>query len=208
MKLENLHRAASIGFMAAGLLLGFSYISHPHHMTATTIASANWIVIHTMFLLSLLAGMLGTIGFYLWSARSTGLLGIIGFLAAFVGLMLISGLDYYEVFIAPFLAIEFPEVINKHGAGDKMGPVALAFPISGLLTVMGYMLLAFAKLRASVFSAASLVALLVSAATFGFGLSPLGGLLAARITALLFGICLVWSGWEYWRAATKLTVSR
>ena len=51
-------------------------------------------------------------------------------------MVLISGLDYYETFIAPHLAIEFSAVIEKYGPGDTMGPVAIVFPLSGVLTVM------------------------------------------------------------------------
>ncbi len=200
MTFTNLHRLAAGAFMASGLLLGYSYISHPHHMTPEVIASTGWIIIHCLFLLSLIAGMLGTTGIYLWSARSTGLTGFIGFIAAFIGLVMISGLDYYEVFIAPFLAVEFPAVIDQHGAGDAMGPVAIAFPVSGTLTVLGYMLLAVANLRASTFSRPAMLMLFVTAVAFGVGLSPFGDILIARITALLFGLCLIWSGFDYWRA--------
>ena len=113
-------------------------------------------------------------------------------------MMMIFGLDYYEVFIAPFLAVHYPCVIIDHGAGDAMGAVAVAFPLAGLLTVSGYALLAWAWLRAAVMPRP--VALMLTALAFGVGLSPVGGLMTARFTAAGFGAALIATGLTFWRA--------
>lgn len=175
----------------SGLALGYSYISHPSQMPPEVIASSNWILIHSLFAVSLVLGLLGTTALYAVTALRTGLLGLIGYCLLFVGMMMIFGLDYYEVFIAPFLATDYPAVIIDHGAGDAMGPVAAAFPISGLLTVVGYALLAAAWRRAGTIPGYLGVVLILTSLAFGVGLSPLGGLMVARITAALFGITLV-----------------
>lgn len=175
----------------SGLALGYSYISHPSQMPPEVIASSNWILIHSLFAVSLVLGLLGTTALYAVTALRTGLLGLIGYCLLFVGMMMIFGLDYYEVFIAPFLATDYPAVIIDHGAGDAMGPVAAAFPISGLLTVVGYALLGAAWRRAGTIPGYLGVVLILTSLAFGVGLSPLGGLMVARITATLFGIALV-----------------
>ena len=72
-----------------------------------------------------------------------------------------------------------------------MGMVAIAFPLSGSLTVVGYALLGWAWKRARVVPGAIAIALIVTALAFGVGLSPLGGIQVARITAALFGAALV-----------------
>lgn len=194
-----IHRLAAIGMMVSGLLLGFSYVAHPHKMPADVIASTSWFFVHGAFLVSLVVGLLGTVGLYARAYTRTGLLGFAGFLLLFCGMMLIAGLDYYEVFIAPHLAVEFPAVIERYGAGDAMGPVAIVFPVSGSLTVLGYALLAVANLRAGSFPRWPMVALAVTAIVFGVGLSPLGGIMVAQAGAAAFGIALVWVGWAYLR---------
>jgi hypothetical protein len=184
-------RSGGLLLIVSGLALGYSYISHPERMPPEVLASTDWFWIHVLFAVSLILGLLGTTALYAVSAQRTGLLGLGGYLLLFVGMMMIFGLDYYEVFIAPFLAEHYPQVIVDWGAGDTMGMVAIAFPLSGSLTVVGYALLGWAWKRAQVVPGAIAIALIVTALAFGVGLSPLGGIQLARITAALFGAALV-----------------
>ena len=200
MTTGTLHRLAAAALMAGGLILGYAYISHPAEMTPEGIASASWIVIHALFMGSLMAGLLGATGLYLRTATQSGLLGLAGFLSVFVGMILIAGLDYYEFLIAPHLAAEFPEVIARYGAGDAMGAVAIVFPLSGSLTVAGFAILGVVTLRAGALPRWPLRALIVTAIAFGVGLSPVAGIAIARVTAGLFGLALIWVGVGYWRS--------
>lgn len=184
-------RTGGVLMIISGFALGYSYVSHPQLMPAEIIASSSWILIHALFALSLILGLMGTTALYAVTALRTGLLGLLGFVLLFVGMMLIFGLDYYEVFIAPFLAVNYPEVISDHGAGDQMGPVAYAFPLSGMLTVVGYALLGAAWMRARVVPAFIAIGLILASLAFGAGLSPLGDIMLARITAALFGAALI-----------------
>jgi hypothetical protein len=192
-------RAGALGMIVSGLALGYSYVAHPHHMHPETIASTFWVVIHTLFALSLVLGLMGTTALYAPTAERSGPVAFAGFVALFVGMMLIFGLDYYEVLIAPYLAVHYPEVIHDHGAGDAMGPVAVFFPLAGMLTVIGYALLAFGWMRAGVLPRSVALAMIVSSVAFGLGLSPLGGLMTARIGAAAFGAALIAIGVSAWR---------
>lgn len=184
-------RAGGLLVIVSGLALGYSYIAHPELMQPSVIASSSWLLVHALFAVSLVLGLLGTTALYAVSARRTGLLGLFGYLLLFVGMMMIFGLDYYELFIAPYLAVNYPQVIIDTGAGDTMGLVAIAFPVSGMLTVTGYALLALAWKRASIVPRSVGNVLILSSVAFGVGLSPLGGMMLARITAALFGAVLV-----------------
>lgn len=184
-------RAGGLLLIVSGLALGYSYISHPHHMPPEVIASANWILIHSLFAISLVLGLMGTTALYAVTALRSGWRGLIGYLLLFIGMMMIFGLDYYETLIAPFLALHYANVINDHGAGDAMGMVAVAFPLSGMLTVVGYALLGSAWKRALVIPGYLGFLLIVTSIAFGVGLSPFGGIMLARITAALFGTTLV-----------------
>jgi hypothetical protein len=187
----NFIRGGGLLLIISGLALGYSYISHPHHMSLEVIASANWIMIHALFAVSLVLGLMGTTVLYAIAALRTGLLGLVGYVLLFIGMMMIFGLDYYEVLIAPFLALNYPDVINDHGAGDAMGMVAVAFPVAGLLTVVGYALLGAAWKRTGIIPGYLAIILISTSIGFGVGLSPVGGLMLARITATLFGATLV-----------------
>jgi len=199
---RHLTQLGAAAMILSGAALGYSYISHPHHMTPDVIASTSWIIIHALFALSLVLGLMGTLAVYAPTARQSGRTGLIGVATLFVGMMMIFGLDYYEVFIAPYLATHYAQVIADHGAGDAMGPVAWAFPLAGLLTVLGYALLGRAWLRTGVMPRAVALGLILTALAFGVGLSPIGGLMAARITAAGFGAALVAVGISAWRSAS------
>lgn len=199
MQVNTLVRSAGLAMALSGLALGYSYVAHPHHMSPQVIASTFWIVVHALFALSLMLGLIGTTALYAPTAIRAGWWGLAGFVSLFPGMMLIFGLDYYEVLIAPYLALHYPQVIADHGAGDAMGPVAVAFPLAGALTVIGYAGLAVGWLRGRVLGRSVAAALIVSALAFGFALSPLGGLLTARITAAAFGAVLIAVGLTAWR---------
>jgi len=207
MNIQAITRAGAAGMIISGLALGYSYVAHPHHMTPETIAAPFWILIHALFALSLILGLLGTTALYAPTAERAGAWGLGGFISLFVGMMLIFGLDYYEVLIAPYLADHYPEVIHDHGAGDAMGPVAIFFPLAGVLTVLGYAALAYGWMKAEVLAKPVAVAMIIAALAFGFGLSPLGSLMAARVTAAAFGAALIAIGISAWRSAAPSPAS-
>ena len=204
MNIQTITRAGAAGMIVSGLALGYSYVSHPHHMTPEMIGSAFWVVIHALFAVSLVLGLLGTTALYAPTAERAGRWGLGGFVSLFIGMMLIFGLDYYETLIAPYLAVHYPDVIVDHGAGDAMGPVAIFFPLAGVLTVLGYAALAYGWMKGGVLPKPVAVAMIIAALAFGFGLSPLGGLMAARITAAAFGAALIAIGISAWRSAPPL----
>ena len=202
MNTQVITRAGAACVVASGVALGYSYGAHPHHMSPEVIASPFWVVIHALFAVSLILGLLGTTALYAPTAERAGSWGLAGFVSLFIGMMLIFGLDYYEVLIAPYVAVHYPQVIVDHGAGDTMGLVAVFFPLAGALTVLGYAALAYGWLKGGVLAKPVALSMIVAALAFGFGLSPLGGLAAARVTAAAFGVALIAIGISAWRSST------
>ena len=196
---RRITRLGAGGLIISGAALGYSYVSHPHLMTPAVIAGPGWVIIHALFALSLVLGLMATVAVYASTALHSGWTGLVGCATLFVGMMMIFGLDYYGVFVAPYLARHYPSVIVDHGAGDAMGAVALAFPVAGFLTVSGYALLGWAWLRAEVYPRSVMLALILTSIAFGIGLSPIGGLMTARITAAGFGAALISVGFAAWR---------
>ena len=207
MNTRSIIRIGAIGMVVSGAALGYSYVSHPHHMTPDVIASQSWFIIHLLFAVSLVLGLMGTTALYAPTAERAGWIGLIGIVTLFVGMMMIFGLDYYEFLIAPFLAINYPDVIHDHGAGDAMGPVAIAFPAAGVLTVVGYATVSFAWMRAQVLPKSVAYAMILSSVAFGIGLSPVGSLMIARVTAAAFGASLIAIGLTAWLSLRGKTTS-
>ncbi len=207
MNVQTLVKTAGCGLMVSGLALGYSYVSHPHHMTPETIASRSWMVIHVLFAVSVLFGLLATTALYAVTFTRSGGSGLIGYVAVFFGMSLIFGLDYYEFLIAPYLAVHYPRVITDHGAGDAMGWMSLVFPLSGLLTMVGYVLLGWSWMKIAILPKAIAVSLMVTAIAFGIGLSPAGGIVAAQATAALFGAALIATGFYGFAASGRFVGS-
>lgn len=193
-RIDTAARLTGACHVAAGPLLAAAYVAHPHLMDAPTLASATWVWIHLGFVLSLILGLFAVAGLYWRHVESLGALGHAGYALASAGLFLIGGLAYVETFMIPTLAAEFPAVVERYGAADTMGPIALMFPLAGAMAVLGYALLGGAFLRLPGAPRAPFAALIVAALLFGFGLSPLGGLTAASVGGVVFGASLTWLG--------------
>ena len=195
-KLQSLIRWGGIIHIPAGILLMVSYVLHPSDVITPEVAqSLFWRLIHGGFLISLILGILGLFALLArYIQQNGGLLGIVSSLMAVIGLFLIGGLDYAEVFIFPTLAVEFPAVIEKYGAGETMPSVAFAFPLAGMFTVVGYFLFSYALYQTKSVSKGSAFMTMVGAIVFGLGLSGFPPFIVAQIGAVAFGLGLIWLG--------------
>lgn len=73
-------------------------------------------------------------------------MGLAGFLVVFVGMVLLAGLFFVQAFV-PYLAAEFPEVLN---AGEQ-GLLAVGFGMTFIIFSVGWLLFGIATLRARVY---------------------------------------------------------
>ena len=194
---EKLTKLGNFLYIPSGLLVMLSWLLHPSPpFTPEIIASPVWILIHAGFLLSLLLGIFGlfaSLAIYL-NQQNCRLLGIFSCCLAVVGMFLIGGLDYSEVFIFPTIATEFPLVIEKYGAGDSMPSVAFAFPAAGLFTVIGFFLLSYELYRTKCISKGAGILTMIGTVIFGIGLSGFAPNIVIQVGATVFGLGLMWLG--------------
>jgi len=113
---------------------------------------------------------------------------------AVTGLTFIFGLDDSEVFIFPTLAKEFPEVMLKYGDGTRMPSAALAFPLSGVFFVVGYLLFSYQLMNTDCISITAGASLMIGTLVFDIGLSGFVPMIVVRIAAVIFGAGLAWTG--------------
>jgi len=66
----------------------------------------------TLYLLGLILLALGLVGLYAHQSETAGPLGLVGFLAAFVGTVFFTGFFWANLFVAPDLAIGAPEFLD------------------------------------------------------------------------------------------------
>ena len=79
-----------------------------------------------MYLLGGVLVLLGLVGIYVRQSEESGILGLVGFLVAFFGMALLVGSAWFQLFVAPFFAVEAPGALDAEPAGMlAVGFVAL-----------------------------------------------------------------------------------
>ena len=198
--------AGGLANVVGGVCVATAYVLHPPHAQPGVVAGGFWIVIHVLFMISLLGGVFALFAFLCSYIRSGGkILGVIGSCMAILSLILIFGLDYAEVFIFPILAVEFPEVVWKYGDGTMMPSIAFAFPASGILFLLGYLVLSNELRKLKCVSPTSAISLMLGTIVFGVGLSGFMPMIVVKTGAVLFGLGLIWTGLSLFRNSTRGT---
>jgi hypothetical protein len=169
-----------------------------------TVASAAWLWIHTGFMVSLICGVFlvfSLLAVYL--DRGGGLPGFIGSAMAVVSLMFVFGLDYSEVFIFPTLATEYPEVVERYGDGTSMPSVAFAFPVTGLVFLIGFVLFPYELFKRQVVDLKTAVTTIGGTIIFAAGLSGQFPMFVVRAGSVVFGAGLILLGLSLWRMGSR-----
>ncbi len=142
----------------------------------------------SVFLLWLLGGallLLGLVGLHARQSEATGVLGLVGFLAAFLGTVMIVGFFWNSLFITPLVATEAPELHETIGgpAGDPLGVILAVLAYSA-----GWVLFGVATLRAGVYPRVAAITVIVGAV---LALVPVPGIMAA---GMVFDAAVAWLG--------------
>lgn len=208
MILRNvLLRWAGVAGVVGGAALAAAYLTHPSSAPPATVSSSAWIWIHVGFMISLIAGIFLLIALLaVFFERGGGLAGFVGFVLALVSLVFVFGLDYSEVFIFPTLAVEFPQVVERYGDGTSMPSVAFAFPATGVIFLIGFVLFAYQLQRVSAVDRSAAFVTVIGTIIFACGLSGLFPMAVVRIGSVVFGAGLVLLGVSLWRTAMQDTV--
>jgi len=193
-------RWAGLVNAAAGVCVGTAYVLHPHHPSPEVVSSSFWFWVHVLFAFSLLGGILGTIGIFAHHSQESRWSGLIGMVTVVTALTLIFGLNYWEAFINPVVAVEAPGFVETYGAGEAIGLVAVIFPISGALFVVGYLLLCADIARARTLPPASAWLTVAGVVVFGAGLSGFLPMFVVQVGSVIFACGLVWLGLAVWRS--------
>ena len=131
--------------------------------------------------------MLGLVGLYVSQSEATGFLGLVRFMGSFVGLALVAGVAWADVFLLPYLAKTAPVLIDEAFIG--LGGFILSYLLAGL----GGVLFGIATLRGRVYPRSA--ALLF---TVGAALAVVGGLLGVPLLSIVFDVGVAWLGLALW----------
>jgi hypothetical protein len=200
--LAILLRWSGLALVAGGLLMAVATALHPSRETTATIleAEVRLVAAHVLFTLSYLLVLLGLPGLYGAESVRMGRLGLVGFLLAFMGTMLIAVSGNFG-FLAPVLAAEAPrtiDAINRYPPEAALNGVAFAGFVAGFVTF------GMAMARTATFPRSSglLVAVGTLTQVVGFALAQLVSPALwslAVLGSVALGAGLAWPGYRLWQ---------
>jgi hypothetical protein len=183
---SQLIRWSGLAAIAAGVslviaeLLSLLFFGYDFSNTATTDTYtfySVWIMIAGLLL------PLGLVGLYARQLEASGLLGLVGFVVAFIGTVLVAGFFWTSAFIAPLLAVEAPELLA----------VLVALPgffRSFIVFAFGWLLFGVATLRAGIYPRGAAVLLIVGAVLV---------VIPRPLTSIVLDAAVVWMGYILFR---------
>ena len=158
--------------------LGYTSVSE-------SVSTAVFSIEAVLFLLGTILGLLGLVGLYISQSEASGSFGLVGLLGSFIGLVLIAGVAWNDVFVLPSLAKVAPVLLDETFIG--FGGFILSFVLAGL----GGILYGLATLKSRVYPRPA--ALLY---TIGVALTIVGTLLGLPLLSIIFDVAVAWLGLE------------
>jgi hypothetical protein len=174
MRWAGLAAVASAVLSAMGDLLRL-FVDVESSETATT---TPYLLVFFLYLLGAVLLLLGLVGLYASQSEAAGVLGLVGFLVAFLGTALLAGVLWFELFITPSLATRAPGL-----AEAELG--LAGFILVFLLGVVGWVLFGAATLRARTYPRWAAVLLMIGGVV-AFVPVPLAG--------TVFSVAIAWLG--------------
>ena len=161
--------------MVIAELLSLMFFGYDFSNTATTRTYAFysvWIMIAGLLL------PLGLVGLYARQLEAAGPLGLVGFVVAFIGTVLVAGFFWTSAFVAPILALEAPELLAVRSLPG--------FFRSFIVFALGWLLFGVATLRARVYPQVAAVLLIVGAGLI---------VIPRPLTSIVLAAAVVWMGY-------------
>jgi hypothetical protein len=189
MSSRTLYRLSGGTLIAGSLLILISTIVGDvlfpgHSSTPQQVVSLPWLLLTLITLIGSLLFVIGLPGMYLRQAGRAGTLGIVGFILLFFGILLEgAAFSTTQVIALPYLAQVAP-----HSLGGNHGPVGvfLLLIVSGLLHLIGAILLGIATMRAHVFPRWTGILLIVAGAALLLTLPPLPEIASTILETISF----------------------
>jgi hypothetical protein len=141
--------------------------------------------------------LLGLIGLYARQVDKTGWLGLVGFLLAFVGTVLVNVIFAMASTVIHLVALQASALFDQAVTPPTYGVIVLV-----LGYILGYVLFGIATTRARVFPRGSGILLIIGSVMFFISESvPVNASLSHLIVTIgdvIFGASFVWMGFALW----------
>jgi len=181
----------------AGVLYALGALLHPVGEDLAAYASPKWVPAHQVYWVSAMLMLFGLVGLYARQVEKTGWLGLVGFVLAFIGTVLVDSIFVMASTVIHLVAVQAPALFDQAGAPPTFGVLVVVLGF-----ILGYILFGVATMRAGVLPRWSGLLLIIGSAMFMISEAvPLNASLSHLIVTIgdvIFGAGFVWMGFALW----------
>jgi hypothetical protein len=156
---------------------------------STAALSGEWFILYTLRLIATILLMLGLVAIFARQSQKMGTFGVVAFVIASIGTMLVSGFAWALTFTFPAMAEAVPAFLDAHAAAPSIGVVLTLF-----LVTIGWLLFGIACLRAKVLPTGAAWVVII-----GSFLALVLNMMKAPLSWLVFDVGVIWMGWWLWK---------
>jgi hypothetical protein len=187
MSSSDLTRWGGLATIAGGVLFVVSSlfslaVDFDHFSEAVTTGPFAIHIVSLLLSTMLLLG--GLVALYAARSETAAVLGLVGFLMAFVGTALLGGLSWAETFVLPSLASVDPGFLDA----EPSGVLGLGQMLTVFLFALGWLLYGVAALRGRLYPRLANILLIIGAVLVLFPLPVIG------FINVVFGVAVAWLG--------------
>jgi hypothetical protein len=182
--------AALVGAVLLAILEVIEFATFGSQSDSAAAATSAFLYVNALYIVAILLIFLGLVGLYARQAEQAGTLGVIAFVVAFIGMVMMAGLQWSTLAFGPWLAEAAPELMDSEPTGV---PAAL-FMLTLVFFAIGWLLFGFASLQARVLQRGASILLIIGSLLFlvGFLIEiPVGA-------TIIFGAAVIWLGYSLW----------
>jgi hypothetical protein len=197
MSTAKLIRWSGLISILAGVLYALGALLHPVGENLAAYSSPKWVPAHQVYWASAMLMLFGLVGLYARQVEKTGLLGLVGFVLAFIGTILVNSIFFMVSTVIHLVAVQAPALFDQAAAPPTFGVLILVLGF-----ILGYILFGIATMRAGVLPRWSGLLLIIGSAMFMISEAvPLNASLSHLIVTIgdvIFGAGFVWMGFALW----------
>jgi hypothetical protein len=160
---------------------------------STAALTTEWSLLYTLRLIAMMLLMLGLVALFARQSQKMRAFGVVAFVIASIGTMLIFGFAWALLFVFPGMAKSVPAFLDEMAKEPDIGVVITLF-----LVTVGWFLFGFASLRAKILPAGSAWMVMV-----GAFLALVLNTMQLPFSWVIFDFGVIWMGWWLWKEVVE-----
>jgi hypothetical protein len=197
MSSTKLIRWSGLIGILAGALYALGALLHPAGEDLAAYTSPKWVPAHQVYWVAALLMLSSLVGLYARQVEQAGWLGLVGFVLAFMGTVVVNSIFLMASTVMHLVAVQAPALFDQATSPGTFGVLMVV-----LGYILGYILFGIATMRAGVLPRGSGLLLIIGSVMFfiseAVSLNVSLSHLIVTIGDVIFGAGFVWMGFALW----------